>query len=227
MASAVDIANLALSHLGDEASVTAISPPDGSPQSKHCGRFYPMARDALLEMRPWTFATRRAALAEVADNPVADDWSYAYALPSGCLRPLALQVPGAPERTLGTGADSDAGTYPHLVESTDNGSKILYTNVEGAYLRFIASVTDTTKFTPGFVLALSRLLASYLAGPIIKGEAGMLVAQAQLKIFEAEFAKAAAADANTGTRHAYRDHRPLWLAGRATPAIPDAWVDRG
>lgn len=226
MASAVDISNLALSHLGDEAGVTAISPPDGSPQSKLCGRFYPMARDALLEMRPWTFATRRAALAEVTNNPVADDWSYAYALPSGCLRPLALLVPGAPERALGTGADSDAGSYSYLVETTEAGSKILYTNVEGAYLRFIAAVTDTTKFTHGFVSALSRLLASYLAGPIIKGDAGAKVAQGQLRIFEAEYAEAAAADANTGTRHAYRDHRPVWLAGRATPAIPDAWIDR-
>lgn len=227
MASAVDISNLALSHLGDEAGVSAISPPDGSAQAALCGRFYPMARDALLEMRPWTFATKRAALAEVASNPVSDDWSYAYALPSGCLRPLALLVPGAPERVLGTGADSDAGTYPYLVEAAADGSKILCTNVEGAYLRFIAVATDTTRYTPGFVMALSRLLASYLAGPIIKGAAGMQVAQAQLKIFEAEYAKAAAADANTGTRHGYRDHRPVWLAGRGTPAIPDAWVDRG
>lgn len=227
MASPVDIANLALSHLGDEAGVTAISPPDGSSQAAQCGRFYPMARDALLEMRPWTFAIRRAALAEVADNPLDDDWSYAYTLPSGCLRPLALLLPGAPERVLGTGADSDAGTFPYLVETAANGSKILYTNVEAGYLRFIAAVTDTTKFTPGFVLALSRLLASYLAGPIIKGTAGAQVSREQLRIFESEFAKAAAADANTGTRHAYRDHRPVWLAGRATPAIPDAWIDRG
>src|SRR5687767_8634483 len=106
MSSEVDIANLALSHLGDEANVVAIDPPDGTVQASHCGRFYPIARDLLLEMHPWTFATRRATLAEVT-NPVEDDWTYAYTLPTGCIRPLSALLPGQPERYFGSG-DSDA-----------------------------------------------------------------------------------------------------------------------
>lgn len=227
MASAVDICNLALSHLGDEAQVAAIVPPDGTTQSSHCARFYPMARDVLLTVGvPWHFATKRVALAKVA-NPFEDDWAYSYALPSTCLRPLSLLKPGVPEQYLGTQTDSDLGSHPYIIESDGSGDKVLYTNIDAAYLRYIDAVTDTTKFTPLFVIALSRLLAAYLAGPIIKGTEGVKVSQSQLKWFDAEYAKAAASEANSnGKRNAYREFRPAWLAGRTLPTVPPGFVVR-
>ncbi|NBQ76422.1 MAG: hypothetical protein EBU14_13895, partial [Acetobacteraceae bacterium] len=66
MASEVDICNLALANLGDTATVASINPPEGSAQSEHCSRFYPIARDTLLEMHNWNFSTRRILLPEVA-----------------------------------------------------------------------------------------------------------------------------------------------------------------
>lgn len=190
MASAVDISNLALSHLGQSAEVIDINPPDGSAEAQHCARFYPMARNELLEMHPWSFATRRVALAEVvgADRP---GWQYAYAKPAGCVRPLSV---------LGAEAFDDAVTEDYIVESSAAGAIVIYTNVEAATLRYIALVEDTTKFTPGFSGALSRLLASKLAGPIIKGVEGMRVAEAQLKIFLIELANARTSDSNSGAR---------------------------
>ena len=68
MASPVDICNTALAYLGDVANVVSIDPAEGSAQAEHCARFYPLARDALLEMHDWGFATRRVALAGLA-NP--------------------------------------------------------------------------------------------------------------------------------------------------------------
>jgi hypothetical protein len=67
-------------------------------------------------------------------------------------------------------------------------------------VRYISLVEDTTKYTPGFVSALSRLLASKLAGPIIKGAEGMRVAEAQLKMFVMESSAAKANDSNSGSR---------------------------
>ena len=64
MASDVDICNLALSFLGDDANVSSISPPEGSQQSEHCARFYPIARDGLLQMHNWNWASRRVALSQ-------------------------------------------------------------------------------------------------------------------------------------------------------------------
>lgn len=63
MASEVEISNLALSRIGDSATVSSINPPEGSAQAEHCQRFYPIARNSLLEMHAWSFCDRRIQLA--------------------------------------------------------------------------------------------------------------------------------------------------------------------
>ena len=75
MASTVDICNLALAHLGDTATVASIDPPEGSAQSEHCARFYPIARDSLLEMHAWNFSMRRINLAQLTNS--WPEWQYA------------------------------------------------------------------------------------------------------------------------------------------------------
>jgi hypothetical protein len=223
MSSEVDIVNLALSHLGDAAEVEAIDPPDGTAQAGHASRFYPIARGVLLEMHPWTFATKRVAVSEV-DNVFEDDWAYAYALPSTCLRPLTALYPGVAARAFSNSTDAEG--FPYIVEAAEDGTAVLYTNVETAVLRYIDLITDTTKYTPLFVSCLSRLLASYLAGPVIKGAEGSKAAGMQLKIFEVEFAKAAAMNANVGKRTGYQNFRPGHLAGRGAVVLPEGYVDR-
>lgn len=195
MSSDVDLCNLALSHLGDEAEVTAINPPDGTAQAAQCGRFYPLARDSLLEMHPWTFATVRISLATLVDAS-RPEWTYAYSLPARCLKPLAVLPPDVVD---------DTATYEYIVESNEGGTRVIYTNVESATLRYTQRVEDVTKFPHSFATALARLLASYLAGPIIKGTTGMQVSQAQLKIFAYELGVARTSDANVGKRNTYRD----------------------
>jgi hypothetical protein len=194
MSSDVDLCNLALAHLGDEAEVTAINPPDGTAQAAQCGRFYPLARDQLLEMHPWTFATTRVSLAALVDTH--PEWLYAYSLPAKCLKPLAV---------LPADVVDDTVTHEYIVESTEAGTRVLYTNVESATLRYIQRIEDVTKFTHSFATALARLLASYLAGPIIKGTTGIQVSQAQLKIFAYELAVARTSDSNVGKRNTYSD----------------------
>ena len=43
MATEVDICNLALAHLGDDATIATIKPPEGSAQAEKAARFYPIA----------------------------------------------------------------------------------------------------------------------------------------------------------------------------------------
>lgn len=186
MASALDICNLALSHLGDSANVSSIDPPEGSAQAEHCARFYPIARDSLLEMHNWSFASRRAQLALLAED-IDTAWSYAYAAPAGMVKPVAVVQPGA----LDT-----ANSEEYTVESLASGLVVIYTNTENAVLRYTARVTDTTKYTPLFVDALSWLLASYLAGPIIKGDSGVQAGRACFQTFTGQYQRAAGSDAN-------------------------------
>lgn len=212
MASAIDICNLALAHVGDSAQVISITPNDGTVQSAHCARFYPIARDVVLSAFDWTFATKRAAIPLVA-NPSPDDWTYAYALPSTCLRPLGALYPGVPWKNFGAG--SDTGTYPYIVEAGEDGKLVMYTNLQTAVLRYVDKVTDTTRYPPLVVTAIARLLASFLAGPIIKDATGMKVSQGHLEIFlKVELPKATAADAMIGKRD-LTHYRAPWIDARS------------
>lgn len=182
MASEVDICNLALGNLGDAANLQSISPPDGSAQADHCARFYPIARDALLEMHDWGFATKRVTLA-LLTNPITE-WTYCYAQPTDLLNTIAVMDPAATDDTsVGIPANTlwletpivNIGSYtpqPYILESAADGTDIIYTNQQGAVLRYVARVTDTSKFSPLFVRCLAASLSSMLAGPVIKGEAG-------------------------------------------------------
>lgn len=215
MASAVDISNLALAHLGDEAAVTAISPPDGSTQASHCARYYPIARDACLEAHAWNFATRRIAPASVP-SAVPSSWQYAYTLPAECLKVLNV---------WGEDYAEDNKGYDFVVESNATQGNMIYTNAENATIRYIVRVTDTTKFSPMFVTALSYLLATYLSGPIVKGREGMAVAQAMYKMFLSEVAKAATSDSSN--RQIEIKHTPDFIGVRGMNTMaPDAWIKR-
>lgn len=187
MASQIAICNLALAHLGDRANLSDLD--EGSAQADHCSRFYSIARDKTLELHSWSFAKRRETLALLSDPP-ASEWAYAYQIPSGCLVIRAVLAEGA----------TDDQTEDFDTEVDDNGNRIIFTNVADARAIFTKRVTDTSRFTPGFTDALARLLAAYLAGPIIKGDAGVAMAKDQYAAFTAELAIAKAADAGNSKR---------------------------
>lgn len=169
MASVVQICNMALSHLGSEARVSSISPPDGSVEAGHCATFYDLARTELIEPGNWNFTLRREALALEA-NP-STVWAYAYALPSDCLRALRILKKGSALTMF----NQDAYTYIPNDRDTavfDIEGDLLFTNEEDAVLVYARDVIDTTKYSATFTAALSYLLAGYLAGPIVKGNEG-------------------------------------------------------
>jgi hypothetical protein len=61
-----------------------IADPDApGPLPDACRRFYPSARDAVLQAYPWNEAAERAALAALPPPPF--EWSAAYRLPDDCL----------------------------------------------------------------------------------------------------------------------------------------------
>lgn len=212
MASVIDICNLALSHIGDRANVNSINPPETSIQSEHCARFYPFALDTLLRMHPWTFATRRRLLADISlVVPAAHPWQYAYAVPADLVTILGIYS-GARQ------FDEDAHEYEYEIGNDGNNTQVIYTNCDAATMRYVAEVTDSTRFPALFTQALSWLLASHLAGPIIKGEAGIRTAQSALQMGMSYARQAMAQDANERRRSPVRNdtrHTAPWLANRA------------
>jgi len=209
MTSAVDICNLALSHIGHKRVITAIDPPDGSAEAAAAAVFYPIARDELVQEYEPTWAKTRVALADVtAAVGMPSRWRYAYAMPTDVLHGLAV--------LYGDGLyDEDAQEAEYEVAS--DGVPVIYTNVEDAVCRYMKRATDTTKFPPLFVSALSRRLASYMAGSIVKGDTGVKLAATQWQFSEALAAKFSTKDANQRQRSAIREdtqHPAPWHAAR-------------
>lgn len=231
MASDVDISNLALSHLGDDATVSNLNPPEGSVQAERCAQFYPIARDSLLEMHDWNFATRRIALAPVT-LPDNAGWLYAYAQPSDCISIIAVIPPGVSDnyaatlgnipgyRSYGPADYYENGFSPGSAyipqdyeEETDaNGLPIILTNQPTAYCRYTFRVTDTSRFSPLFVDALSWYLASMLAGPILKGDVGAAEGKRCLQLAMGMFGKGTASDASQ--RQVQPQQNVPWVGNR-------------
>jgi hypothetical protein len=215
MASDVDVCNTGLSHLGARAQISSLSPPDGSVEAGYCARFYPIARREMLEAFAWAFATTRVALAEVT-NP-STVWAYAYALPSDCIKSLRV-LP----KTTASAMYGLIDLYDNLRPGdliTERGSAdfvvedgVLLTNEFEAVLVYRRDITDASKFSPMFVSALGTLMASYLAGPIIKGLDGAKVGAQWRQAAMNAAAQAAASNANGSS--AGSDHVPAHLAVR-------------
>ena len=169
MASIIQICNMALSHIGAGPLIASISPPDGSVEAGYCATFYDIARTELLEPGTWSFALTRTELAELTN--ASDAWTYAYARPSNCLRALRILRPSTGvtvfnEDTVSLSRnDRDGAPF-------DLEGEVIYTDQEEATLVYTVDVIDPGRFTASFTAALSFQLASYLAGPIVKGNEG-------------------------------------------------------
>lgn len=213
MASEVDIANLMLSRLGDDATVSNLSPPEGSAQAEHCAQFYPIARDSLLEMHDWNFATRRVALTPTT-LPSNPSWAFAYLLPANFIRVIAVLPPNSPDdyaanlgNVPGYANYSPVSQDPSFqtssfyipqdfaMETLSDGTQVILTNQDQATARVTLRITDTTKFSPLFVDTLGWYGASMLAGPILKGDVGAAEGKRCLQLAMGLFAKATTSDA--------------------------------
>lgn len=191
MPSVVDICNLALSHLGDRATLASIDPPEGSSQADHCAQWWPIVRDEALSAYDWKFASATTTPTMLDDSLMNNDgWYYAHARPADFLvsrdfahtqSSMVSLYPGQPQW--------DSGTL-------DDGTPVFFVNDQYLSLRYTRRVSDPTRYTPGFVTAISYLLASYLAGPVIKGRMGVQTAAAMRQAWERLAAQASVTDAN-------------------------------
>lgn len=211
MASDVQICNMALSHIGSEARVSSISPPDGSVEAGHCATFYDIARTELLEPGNWAFALKRASLAQVT-NP-STVWAYAYTKPADCLRPLRILRPSIAITVF----TQDLVVEPHTDDRDsapyDIEGGVILTNEPDAVLVYVQDVTDSTKFPASFTSTFSYLLGSYLSGPIIKGTDGMRIGDSMRQRAMAIADVSATASANASSAESLP--QPTLLAVRA------------
>lgn len=177
MASVIDICNIALARLGQEADISSISPPEGGHHAEQCARWYPISRDKALASFPWSFATRTVELPQLAASPIV--YKYAYKVPADCIRILDVFNPQV-EKLLRT--EPVYEDFAWMTQDLDwavqlvDGVKCVVTDMDIVAARYTVQQTDTAAYSPAFTDALSWLLASDLAGPIHTGATGIKLA---------------------------------------------------
>lgn len=141
--SSVQIANMALTGVG-ATRITALD--QACEEARHVNAVYDPMLEEVQAAHPWNFTVTREELALLAEAPEFG-WSYAFQLPTGCLRVL--------------GTDLDENGYPWVIE---NGK--LLTDQTTVKIKYIKKITDTTQFSPAFVNAFAARLEAELAFPL-------------------------------------------------------------
>ena len=185
MASTVEICNLALGWLGCNL---IISIDDETAEASLCKVNFPLLRDAVLEARAWTFASKRTTLPPtVGGLPAEEVFGYAsrFTVPADCIRILM--------------AGSTPNFYDRMYWEKENDE--ILANVGILYIKYIWRITDPTKFSSSFVQALAARLASDLCIPLTENRS----LQADMwTLYQNKLADAAATDGMQGRQQPIR-----------------------
>ena len=145
MASAVDIANSALNLLG-ASTISAFT--DDSKNARLINQRYEPVRNRGFRSHAWNCLHKRVQLAQNSTAPVIE-YTYAYALPSDCLRVLKVHN--------GT-TDSIASALDYKLEGRN-----IVTDEGTIYLIYIALDTDPNNYDTYLQESISHQLAADLA----------------------------------------------------------------
>ena len=145
MASAVDIANSALNLLG-ASTISALT--DDSKNARLCNQRYEPVRNRVFRSHAWNCLHKRVQLAQNSTAPVVE-YSYAYALPSDCLRVLKVH---------NGSTDSIKSDIDYKLEGRN-----IVTNEGTVYIIYIAIDTDPNNYDTYLQESISHQLAADLA----------------------------------------------------------------
>lgn len=168
----VEIANMALSHLGIGVEINNLE-TDNTANGRAARRFYGTARDKTLRAFHWPFARRIASLALVESNP-NDEWSYSYRYPTDCLQVRKIQS-GVRNETM----DSKV---PYKIAS-DSVGLLIFTDKESAVIEYTVKADTPLTFPADFSLAFSYYLA-HLMAPRLAGLGGQKAVDVGKQAFE-------------------------------------------
>lgn len=141
---ATTIANLALARLGN-TTISDIT--EDSETARACLVLYDQTRREVLRSHRWNFATKRAALSELADAP-AFGWEHQFELPSDAIRILEV----------GESEHGDTLSERFVIEG-----QALLTDQDSVNLVYVYDCQNPELFDPLFVEALAVKMAVKLS----------------------------------------------------------------
>lgn len=153
----VQVCNLALSKVGDEAAqITSLpaTPSDDYPKEANlCLKFYEPSLKEVLRMHAWNCAKRRTKLAQLTDAP-SYGWDYQHAIPADCIRPLSVSPTDGSNRTFRYNSE-------WVVEA-----RVILSNQSDLWMLYIQDMADLASADSLFIKTLYTVLAAKLAYPL-------------------------------------------------------------
>lgn len=200
MADEIEICNLALSNIR-AGSINSFT--ESSLQAQNCKLKYAFMRDRCLK-ESWDFNRTIAALATI--EVTIYNWAYAYSYPANCLKihriiPEYEEITGdasVVSRLIDTQVlpiSAYRRQVPHEIFNFSN-VKVIGCNETTLYIDYAKKVEDPNLFSDDFILALSHLLASEIAVPLVGAEKGRQLRSDSLQLYESYINSAAVDDSN-------------------------------
>ncbi len=203
IADEVEICNLALSNIR-AGSINSLD--ESSVQAQQCKLKYSFMRDRCLKDHQWQFNRTIAALASV-DVDIFN-WAYSYSYPSDCFT-IHRIIPEYEEVT------GDSELVSRLIDSqvlpvssyrrqvayevfNFDSVRVIGCNETGVRIDYGIKITDPNLFSDDFILALSHLLASEIAIPIVGAEKGRELRSDEIQLYDAYLKSAVTNDKNDG-----------------------------
>ena len=191
MASVVDMCNSALNLLG-ASTISALT--DDSKNARLCNQRYESVRNRVFRSHAWNCLHKRVQLAQNSTAPVIE-YTYAYALPSDCLRVLKVHN--------GT-TDSIQSAIDYKLEGRN-----IVTDEGTVYLIYVALVTDPNEYDSYLQESISHQLAADLCYAITNNAtlANNYMARADERLREARFIDATENSLDTIESNEFTDAR--------------------
>jgi hypothetical protein len=196
--SEVEIANSALLKCGVDRIISLDESNNRAEAMKE--QFY-KHRDALMRSHPWNWAIKRVELAEVSETP-AFDFTNTYQLPTDCLRVLKINE-------LLVSMNGRGLNLNNYGEFSIEGDKLLC-NFSTVKIKYIAKITDVSKWDENFCEVLAFRLAADLAYRLTGSAA---LATALYEQYEKELRQARSFDGQEGSSDRVVES-PGWLVSR-------------
>lgn len=179
----VDICNLALGRVGVDKTILAFT--EQSKEARNCRRFYPLARDEVLEKVVWPFTVRIQALAPLPVGTILPGWGFQFQAPADMLTALEVSHSAEVSSLAGYYADCCGPWMParaaryafRKAQSADGTATAILCNMDAPYLVYSARIEDTAQYSALCVSAIADRLAMELAMPMTVDPRWFQVAQ--------------------------------------------------
>lgn len=198
MATQIQIAKLALQHVGDRYDINDLS--ESTTEAEQVNLVYDNMAEQLIREHPWKFSLAYTSPSSLSGTPPAN-WGYMFTYPAEALRVWKIVDPLGRENP----------PIPWTVGRNSNGVKVLLTDEQTPEFEYGVMPSNTADFDASFVIALSWRIAQAIAYPLTL-DTGL--ANDVFRRGEIEIAKAKAHDGNEGVE-APQTRGPDWIRARA------------